>query len=91
MSDKPKHLDPIPDDFASYDEAAKFWDVHDTADYWDEFVTVGVDAKLEARRFEVQLDEDIVKVLSTRAHERGIAMGRLVNEILRNDPSLRSG
>jgi len=33
MSDKPKHIDPIPDEFARYEEAAEFWDTHDTADY----------------------------------------------------------
>ncbi len=85
MSDKARNPDPIPEQFASYEEAADFWDLHDTADYQEEFVTVGVDAKLERRRFEVELDEDVVKPLAARAHDRGIAMGRLVNEILRND------
>jgi hypothetical protein len=33
MSKKAKQVDPIPDDFVSYEEAAKFWDTHDITDY----------------------------------------------------------
>jgi len=45
MSDERKHVDPIPEEFASYEEAAEFWDTHDTADYPDSFETVGVEAQ----------------------------------------------
>ena len=58
MSDKPKHVDPIPEEFASYEAAAAFWDAHDTTDYPEAFETVQVEAKLEGRRFEVELDGD---------------------------------
>jgi hypothetical protein len=83
MSKKEKRVDPIPDEFASYEEAAKFWDTHDTADYPDSFETVSVHADLQRRHFEVEVDEDLIKVLAPRAHERGIAVSRLVNEMLR--------
>jgi len=33
-------VDPIPDEFTSYDEAAEFWDSHDTMDYPDGFCPV---------------------------------------------------
>ena len=83
MSKKAREVDPIPDEFGSYEEAAEFWDTHDTTDYLDSFETVPVRAELKHRRFEVALDEDLMKVLSAQAHERGIAVGRLVNEMLR--------
>ena len=35
-----KPIDPIPEEFASYEEAAEFWDTHDTTDYPDAFRTV---------------------------------------------------
>lgn len=38
---KKKQIDPIPDEFQSYEEAGEFWDIHDTADYPDIFRTVG--------------------------------------------------
>ena len=84
MSDKPKRVDPIPEEFASYEAAAAFWEVHDTTDYPEAFETVRVDAKLEARRFEVELDEDLVRPLAARARQRGVAVGRLVNEMVRD-------
>lgn len=32
-----EQIDPIPEEFASYEEAAEFWDTHDTTDYPDDF------------------------------------------------------
>ncbi|HYU32881.1 MAG TPA: CopG family antitoxin [Thermoanaerobaculia bacterium] len=78
-----KQVDPIPDEFASYEEAAEFWETHDTTDYQNSFENVDVHAELKRRRFEIELDEDLMKVLSVQAHERGIAVSRLVNEMLR--------
>lgn len=83
MSKEPKRVDPPPDEFASYEEAAEFWDTHDTTDYPDSFEDVPVHAGLKRRRFEVEVDEDLMKVLSAQAHERGVAVSRLVNEMLR--------
>lgn len=83
MSSKEKLVDPIPAEFASYEEAANFWDAHDTTDYSDIFEVVPVQADLKRRHFEVEVDEDLIRVLAPRAHERGIAVGRLVNEMLR--------
>ena len=34
MSTK-KKVEPIPEQFQSYEEAAEFWDTHDTTDYLD--------------------------------------------------------
>jgi len=83
MTRSERSLDPIPDEFASYEEAAAFWDTHDTTDYPDSFETVAVQAELKRRRFEIELDEDLMKVLSVQAHDRGVAVSRLVNEMLR--------
>ena len=33
MNNKQKQIDPLPDEFSSYEEAAEFWDTHDTTDY----------------------------------------------------------
>jgi len=37
---KPKQIDPIPEEFSSYEEAGKFWDTHDTTDYPGAFRTI---------------------------------------------------
>ena len=64
MSDKRKQVDPIPDEFTSYKEAAELWDTHDTTDYPDSFEPVSVEAEFRRRRYEVEIDEETMKVLS---------------------------
>ncbi len=83
MNDKLKQVDPLPDEFASYEEAAEFWDTHDTTDYPDSFETAAVELELRHRRYEVEIDEDLMKALSEQAQKRGIAVSRLVSDMLR--------
>lgn len=40
MGNKNKIIDPLPDSFASEEEAGEFWDTHSTEDYAEYFVTV---------------------------------------------------
>ena len=83
MKDKPKAIDPIPEEFPSYEAAAEFWDTHDTTDYLDVFETVPFEAELQQRRFEVQIDEDLMQILSHQAQEQGIGVSQLVNNVIR--------
>jgi len=72
MSEKARPADPLPDAFASYQEAADFWDTHDTTEYLESFKDVAVQTELKRRRFEVEVDEALMKGLSAQAQERGI-------------------
>ncbi len=83
MSNKQKPIDPIPEEFASYEEAAEFWDAHDTTDYLDDFETVAVEVDFKHRRYEVEIDEDLVMVLREHAQQRGVALSQLVSDMLR--------
>jgi predicted HicB family RNase H-like nuclease len=83
MSDKQKQIDPLPEEFTSYEEAAEFWDTHDTTDYLDSFETVAVEAELTHRRYEVEIDEELMKALAEQAQKRGIAVSQLVSEMLK--------
>ena len=83
MTDKQKVIDSIPEEFASYEEAAEFWDTHDTTDYLDSFETVAVQTELKSRRYEVEIDADLMSVLSKQAQSRGVRVSRLVSEMLR--------
>jgi predicted DNA binding CopG/RHH family protein len=83
MSDKQKQIDPLPEEFAGYEEAAEFWDTHDTTDYLDSFETVAVEAELKHRRYEVEIDEELMKALTEQAQKRGIAVSQLVSEMLK--------
>ena len=80
---KKKHVDPIPEEFSSYEEAAEFWDTHDTTDYPETFVTVEFESQLRRRRYEIEVDPDVVKVLRARARQRGVSAGHLASDILR--------
>ncbi len=56
MNDTEKQLDPIPDEFNSYEQAAEFWDAHDTTDYPEAFETVAVETEFRRRRYEVEIE-----------------------------------
>ena len=83
MTDKNKIVDPIPEEFVTYEEAAEFWDTHDTTDYLESFETVAVQTELKSRRFEVEIDADLMPALSRQAHTRGVKVSSLVSEMLR--------
>ncbi|MGK7897334.1 MAG: CopG family antitoxin [Xenococcus sp. (in: cyanobacteria)] len=83
MNDKPKAIEPISEEFPSYETAAEFWDTHDTTDYLDIFETVPFEAELRQRKFEVQIDEDLMQILSQQAKQKGIAVSELINDMLR--------
>lgn len=83
MRAKKKALDPIPEAFASYEEAAAFWDTHDTSDYPEAFTAVPVKAELRRRRYEVEIEQELLGVLRKQARKKKIPMKRLVNDMLR--------
>lgn len=80
---KKKHVDPIPDQFADYDEAAEFWDTHDTIDYLGAFRTVEVKTRFRSRRYEIEVEEDVVKTLQVKARRKKITVSHLASDLLR--------
>ncbi|CAN5771628.1 hypothetical protein BH20ACI4_BH20ACI4_19600 [soil metagenome] len=83
MNDKKKQVEAIPDEFESYEEAAEFWDTHDTTDYTENFETVEAEVELKRRRYEVEIDADLIPALSEQAHKRGVAVKIVVSDLLR--------
>jgi len=77
-----KQIDPIPEEFANYQDAAEFWDAHDTTDYPAEFRTVSIVSKLRNRCYQIPIAPDVVKALEARARRRGITLGRLTSDLL---------
>ncbi len=78
-----KQVDPIPEKFASYEEAAAFWDVHDTMDYPEAFHTIDAITEFRERRYEIESDEDVAKVLQSRARQKDVSINRLASNLLR--------
>ncbi|HEY5871096.1 MAG TPA: CopG family antitoxin [Candidatus Tectomicrobia bacterium] len=84
MPNSGKRVDPIPNEFATYEDAAAFWDTHDTTDYPDAFQTVEVEeVALQQRRYEVEIDEDVVRMLQEQARKRDLPVSRLASDLLR--------
>jgi hypothetical protein len=82
---KTKKVDPIPDEFASYEDAAEFWDKHDTTHYPDRFRTVKVVSEFRNRHYEIPIDADVAISLQQRARRAGVPSGRLASDLLRKD------
>jgi hypothetical protein len=80
-----KRVEPIPEEFASYEEAAEFWDTHDTTDYPDAFRTVEVKTEFRGRYYEIEIAEDVVNILRKRAQQLGASVGDLASHLLRQE------
>ena len=78
-----KKFDPIPEEFGSYEEAAEFWDTHDTTDYPEAFRTVEAVAKFRRRYYEIEIDADVVRTLRARARRKNTTVSRLASDLLR--------
>jgi predicted HicB family RNase H-like nuclease len=70
--------DPIPEHFASIEEAVEFWETHSLADYWDETTEVHFDVNLAPR-----IDDDILQKAKEIASRNGVSAERLINQCLR--------
>ena len=77
------HVEPIPEDFGSYEGAARFWESHDTMDYPDAFRTVKVVGVLRNRHYEIPVAPDLVRELQARARKKRVSLGHLANDLLR--------
>lgn len=71
--------DQIPEQFATIEDAAEFWDSHDLADYWDLTEAVEFEVNLQRRRYLVALDPELAEKLAAEAHRRGLNTETLVN------------
>ncbi len=89
---KRKRVDPLSDEFSSYDEAAEFWSEHDTMDYPDALAPEGevLEAEQLRRHYEVEVAPDVAEELRRRAHQQGVPVHELVSDLLRRQLALAS-
>jgi len=74
-----KQRNPLPEHFGSLEEAAEFWDTHDSADYEAYMKDVECEVDLRRRRYLVSLDSDLYRKVSSIARAKGISAETLVN------------
>ena len=72
--------DPIPESFNTLEEAAEFWETHDTADYkayLKEVKDIEIDIKTITR--EVQFEPEVALEVARLAKAKGLSFSVLVN------------
>ena len=82
MSTK-KKVEPIPEQFQSYEEAAEFWDTHDTTDYLDLMRSVKLVSDFRGRHYEIRIEPDVLRILKLQAKKKGVSPGDLASDVLR--------
>ncbi|MBZ5562069.1 MAG: BrnA antitoxin family protein [Acidobacteriia bacterium] len=82
---KNKPIEPIPEEFATCDHAAEFWDTHDTTHYPGAFRTVKVVSELRHRHYEIPIAPDLAEALRARARRRGVSVSHLTDQLLRRN------
>jgi len=80
---KQERVEPIPEEFSSYEEAAEFWDTHDTTDYPDAFQTVDVETTFRSRYYEIEIEADVAEALQAQAQQKGVTVSDLASDLLR--------
>ncbi len=78
MDENKKEKDPIPEEFASIEEAAEFWDTHSLADYWDETREVEIEVRA-VRRHRITLASQLAEQVEATARREGVSIETLVN------------
>jgi hypothetical protein len=74
-----KLRDPLPERFETVDEAAEFWDAHDSSEYEEHMSDVECTVDIKRRTYLVSLDGDLYKRVRAIAREKGVAAETLVS------------
>ena len=85
MPNKNKIIDPLPESFASEEEAGEFWDTHSSEDYAEYFVPVEMEFRIEKRTYEVQVSADVFGRLQEKAASSHQPVRKVVDQILRRE------
>ena len=88
MESKNKIIDPLPDSFATEEEAGAFWDAHSTMDYAEYFEPTDDTIEIRKRVFEVRVEEDVFQKLQQEATSLHQSVPKVVDQILRKELTL---
>jgi hypothetical protein len=74
--------DPLPEEFGSEEAAAEFWDIHSLADYAEYLEPAKVEARIEERHFEIEVDESTFRALTSQAKKSRRSVKELASQLL---------
>jgi CopG antitoxin of type II toxin-antitoxin system len=73
-------VDPLPEEFATPEQAGEFWDEHDLTNYLEHTRPVRDTVfRIERRQYLVALEPSLAQRLAEAARQRGISTGALAN------------
>jgi len=78
-----RHIDPLPKEFASEEEAAEFWDTHSITDYEEFLEPADLEFSLKGRHFEIEVDEKSFLALLVSAKRQHKPVKKLASDILK--------
>ena len=71
--------DPLPRHFKSLEEAADFWDSHDSADYDEYFKDVEAEVDIKRKTYLISIDGALYDKVRAIARKKHVALETLVN------------
>ncbi|MBI3959922.1 MAG: hypothetical protein HY328_14010 [Chloroflexi bacterium] len=77
-----KLRDPIPESFASLEEAGEFWDTHSTDDYEDMIQELDVDFDIQRRVYLVPIRDDLYRQAELQTTSGDLSIDELINYLL---------
>lgn len=83
MRNTDKKIDPLPEEFASLEEAARFWDTHSITDYEEFLEPAELEADIQRRHFEIEVDEESFLALRETARKQPKPVKQIASEILK--------
>ena len=84
-----KVIDPLPESFATEEEAGEFWDTHSTMDYIEYLEPVDDVIEIRQRVFEVPVEEEVFERLQEEAKLLHKSVPKVVDQILRKTLAVR--
>jgi hypothetical protein len=83
MKNKDRMIDPLPDSFATEEDAGEFWDSHSTMDYEKYLEPVDDVIDIRQRVFDVPVEEDVFQRLQKEAQTLQQPVPKVVDQLLR--------
>jgi hypothetical protein len=77
-----KKLKQIPEEFKTYEEAAEFWDTHDSTNFLDELKEIEIKVDIQKRHYLIEVDTSTAELLEESARKKGVPVSSLANEII---------
>jgi CopG antitoxin of type II toxin-antitoxin system len=75
----------IPDEFKTYEEAAEFWESHDSTEYLDILEEVEIKVDIQKRHYLIELDENSARLLQDDASKKGISASHLASKLVKKE------